>query len=122
MTKKLYFGNLPYSAVDADLQQLVAPHAAVESARVATERETGRSRGFGFVEVPDADAEAVIRALNGTDFGGRALTVNEAQPRGERPPREFDRGPRGGNGDRGGYAGGGRGGGYDRSGGRGGRW
>lgn len=81
MTKTLYFGNLAWSVSDADLTRLVSPHAEVISARVATDRETGRSRGFGFVEVPADAAEAIISALNGSDMGGRPLTVNEAKPR-----------------------------------------
>ena len=81
MTKTLYFGNLAWSVSDADLTSLVSPHAEVISARVATDRETGRSRGFGFVEVPADAAEAIINALNGSDMGGRPLTVNEAKPR-----------------------------------------
>lgn len=85
MTKTLYFGNLSYRTADTDLDRLVAPLAQVQSARVATERETGRSRGFGFVEVPAEAAEAVIGALHGTEYDGRVLTVNEARPKGERP-------------------------------------
>lgn len=85
MTKTLYFGNLPWSATNDDLSQAVGQHAEVISARIATDRETGRSRGFGFVEVPADNAQAVIDALNGADWGGRALTVNEAKPREERP-------------------------------------
>ncbi|HWI53543.1 MAG TPA: RNA-binding protein [Symbiobacteriaceae bacterium] len=92
MTKTLYFGNLPWAATDADLTNAVAPHAEVISARIAVDRETGRSRGFGFVEVPADKAEAVVAALNGAMWGGRPLTVNEARPREERParaPRRF---------------------------------
>lgn len=85
MTKTLYFGNLPWSVTNDDLAQAVGQHAEVLSARIATDRETGRSRGFGFVEVPADAAEAVINALNGADWGGRPLTVNEAKPREERP-------------------------------------
>lgn len=85
MTKTLYFGNLPWSVTNEDLTQLVAPLAEVVSARVATDRETGRSRGFGFVEVPADAAQAVIDQLNGAEVGGRPLTVNEARPREERP-------------------------------------
>lgn len=81
MTKTLYFGNLPWAVTSEDLTQAVAEHAEVISARVATDRETGRSRGFGFVEVPADKAEEVIAALNGADWGGRPLTVNEAKPR-----------------------------------------
>ena len=85
MTKTLYFGNLPWAVTPEDLTNAVAQHAEVISARIATDRETGRSRGFGFVEVPADKAEEVITALNGAEWGGRALTVNEAQPRPERP-------------------------------------
>jgi RNA recognition motif-containing protein len=89
MTKTLYFGNLPWAATNEDLTNAVAEHAEVISARIATDRETGRSRGFGFVEVPEEKAEAVIEALNGADWGGRPLTVNEARPREDRAPRRF---------------------------------
>lgn len=85
MVKTLYFGNLPWSVTSDDLIEAVTQHAEVISARVATDRETGRSRGFGFVEVPEEKAQAVIDALNGAEWGGRALTVNEAKPREERP-------------------------------------
>jgi RNA recognition motif-containing protein len=100
MTKNLYFGNLPWSVTNDDLASAVAPYAEVISARVATDRETGRSRGFGFVEVPSEKADEVINALNGAEWGGRALTVNEAKPREDRPQ-----------GGRGGFGGGNRGGG-----------
>lgn len=89
MTKTLYFGNLPWAATNDDLTNAVTPYCEVISARIATDRETGRSRGFGFVEVPADKAQAVIDALNGAQWGGRALTVNEARPREDRP-----RGPR----------------------------
>lgn len=85
MTKTLYFGNLSWGVTQDDLVELVSAYAEVISARVASDRETGRSRGFGFVEVPADAAEAVIEALNGAEFDGRALTVNEARPREERP-------------------------------------
>jgi RNA recognition motif-containing protein len=81
MTKTLYFGNLPWAVTPEDLTKAVSQHAEVLSARIATDRETGRSRGFGFVEVPADKAEAVIAALNGAQWAGRSLTVNEAQPR-----------------------------------------
>jgi len=85
MGKRLYVGNLSYSMSDADLQQLFAEYGAVESARVITDRQTGRSRGFGFVEMTNnEEAEAAIAALNGQEFEGRALTVNEAKPRDDR--------------------------------------
>ena len=86
MGKKLYVGNLGYDVKDADLQQLFAPHGTVESAQVIQDKMTGRSKGFGFVEMgSDQEAQAAIAALNGKDHGGRALTVNEARPREERP-------------------------------------
>lgn len=81
MTKTLYVGNLPWSTTEAELSEAFRPHAQVISARIVTDRATGRSRGFGFVEVADGDAEAAINAMNGADLGGRPLTVNEAQPR-----------------------------------------
>ncbi|MDF2630794.1 MAG: glycine-rich RNA-binding protein [Symbiobacteriaceae bacterium] len=105
MSKTLYVGNLPWAVTNDDLSQAVAQYSEVISARVATDRETGRSRGFGFVEVADESAQAVIDALNGADWEGRSLTVNEAKPREERPAGGERRGGFGG----GGY-GGGRGG------------
>ena len=86
MGKKLYVGNLSYDVKSADLKQLFAPHGNVVSADVIMDRDTGRSKGFGFVEMgTDAEAQAAIAALNGQQNGGRALTVNEAKPREERP-------------------------------------
>ena len=85
MTKRLYFGNLGFDVTDEQLNGAVAQHASVVSARVITDRETGRSRGFGFVEVEDADAQKVIDALIGSDWNGRQLTVNEAREREQRP-------------------------------------
>lgn len=98
MTKTLYFGNLPWTVTEQDLAEAVSSYAEVISARIPTDRETGRSRGFGFVEVPEAQAQATIDALNGAEWGGRALTVNEAQPRPERSGARAGggRGPRGG--------------------------
>ena len=88
MGNKLYVGNLPYSVRDNDLQQLFAQHGNVSSAKVMMERDTGRSKGFGFVEMgSDAEAQAAIAGLNGKDMGGRALVVNEARPMEPRPPR-----------------------------------
>jgi cold-inducible RNA-binding protein len=85
MGKKLYVGNLPYGTSDNDLQNLFVPHGTVQSAQVIMDRDTGHSKGFGFVEMDSAEeAEAAIAALNGRDFGGRAITVNEARPREER--------------------------------------
>jgi len=88
MGKRLYVGNLPYSFSSSDLQNLFAEHGAVQSAEVISDRMTGRSKGFGFVEMgTDEEADAAITALNGQDQGGRALTVNEARPREERGGR-----------------------------------
>ena len=81
MTKTLYVGNLPWSTTEDELAQAFAPHAEVKSCRIITDRETGRSRGFGFVEVNDEDAERAIAAMNGTQLSGRDLVVNEARPR-----------------------------------------
>jgi len=85
VAKKLYVGNLTYETTDGDLQNLFTPHGAVQSAQVIMDRETGRSKGFGFVEMdrPD-DAQKAITALNGHEVNGRALTVNEARPREDR--------------------------------------
>ena len=80
--KKLYVGNLSFDSTDDDLRQMFEPHGAVESATIATERDTGRSRGFGFIEMATNDqANAAIAALNGSQVGGRALIVNEARPK-----------------------------------------
>ena len=85
MGKKLYVGNLPYTATDSDLQRMFEAHGAVQSAQVVMDRDTGRSKGFGFVEMETGEAaQAAISALNGQDFAGRSLTVNEARPREER--------------------------------------
>lgn len=82
MSKKLYVGNLPFTTTDDDLREVFEKHGTVESAKVITDRDTGRSRGFGFVEMSDASgAENAMRALNGTDLGGRNLRVDEAQER-----------------------------------------
>ncbi len=123
---KIYVGNLPYSCTDAELRDMFAPHGNVDNASVVMDRETGRSRGFGFVEMSnDAEGQAAIAALNGFNNGGRALTVNEARPK---EPRSFGGGGGGGRGGYGGGGGGGRGGyggggggGYGGGGGRGGR-
>jgi RNA recognition motif-containing protein len=107
MGKKLYVGNLSYDVDSSALQELFAAHGTVDSAQIITDRDTGRSKGFGFVEMgTDEEAQAAIAALNGQEHGGRALTVNEAKPREDRP-----RGGGGGGGGRGGYGGGGGGGG-----------
>jgi RNA recognition motif-containing protein len=121
MAKRLYVGNLPYTTTSESLQELFEQYGQVSSAQVLIDRETGRSRGFGFVEMDnDQEADSAIEQLDGNDFSGRRLTVNEARPR---TPGA------GGGGGGGGYSGGGRGygggggGGYDRGdrGGRGGR-
>ena len=89
LQKTIYVGNLPWSVTNEDLTNAVSQYAEVLTARIATDRETGRSRGFGFVEVPEEQAQAVIDALNGSEWEGRQLTVNEARPREERPPRRY---------------------------------
>src|SRR5689334_23955182 len=82
MGKKLYVGNLSYNVTDSDLEQLLAQHGTVQSAEVIQDRDTGRSKGFGFVQMgSDTEAQAAISALNGNDHDGRALTVNEAKPK-----------------------------------------
>jgi RNA recognition motif-containing protein len=107
MGSKLYVGNLSYNTTAAELEQMCASHGTVQSAEVISDRETGRSKGFGFVQMgSDEEAQAAIAALNGQEVDGRALTVNEAKPREDRP-----RGGGGGGGSRGGYGGGGGGGG-----------
>ena len=84
--KNLYVGNLPHSTTESELRTLFETYGAVEKASVVTDRETGRARGFGFVEMTNADeAEKAIAALNGTQLGGRALTINEAKPKTDRP-------------------------------------
>ena len=106
MGKKLYVGNLSYDVDSSSLQTLFGSHGTVESAEIIADRETGRSKGFGFVEMSsDAEAQAAIAALNGTEHGGRSLTVNEAKP------RENRTGGGGGGGSRGGFGGGRSGGG-----------
>ena len=111
MGSKIYVGGLPYSATEQELSDLFAQHGAVQSARVITDKFTGQSRGFGFVEMSsDSEAQTAISALNGTQMGGRTLTVNEARPQ---EPRSFGGGGGGRGGDRGGF-GGGRGGKRDR--------
>jgi RNA recognition motif-containing protein len=94
LSKKLYVGNLPFETTSDELRELFTPHGRVTSATICSDRETGRSRGFAFVEMTEGTDEA-IQALNQTQFGGRSLTVNEAKPREERP--------RTGGGMRGGY-------------------
>lgn len=112
MGKKLYVGNLAYSVGDSELQQIFEAHGSVQSAQVIMDRDTGRSKGFGFVEMgSDQEAQAAIAALNGKEVEGRALTVNEARPKTEGGGRGG-----GGGGGRGGYGGGGGGGGGGRGG------
>src|SRR5256885_11803298 len=107
MGSKLYVGNLSYNTTSSELEQLFGQHGTVQSAEVISDRDTGRSKGFGFVQMgSDDEAQAAISALNGQQHNGRALTVNEAKPREERP-----RGGAGGGGGRGGFGGGGGGGG-----------
>jgi len=101
--KKLYVGNLPFSATEAEVSELFEKHGEVHSVALITDRDTGRPRGFGFVEIDDGAAQAAIDALNGYELNGRALNVNEARER-----------PRGGGGGGGGRGGGGGGGGRDR--------
>ncbi|MBO9644751.1 MAG: RNA-binding protein [Pseudacidovorax sp.] len=122
MGNKLYVGNLPYSVRDGDLEQAFGQFGAVTSAKVMMERETGRSKGFGFVEMgSDAEAQAAIQGMNGQPLGGRSVVVNEARPMEPRPPRSGGGGYGGGGGGYGG-GGGGRsgGGGYGGRGGGGG--
>ena len=109
MGNKLYVGNLPYSFRDEDLQQAFAAHGTVSSAKVMMERDTGRSKGFGFVEMgSDAEAQAAISGMNGQQYGGRGLVVNEARPMEPRAPRSGGGGFGGGaGGGGGGYGGGG---------------
>ena len=113
MGRKIYVGNLSYNTTESELESLFGAHGSVQSAQIISDKMTGRSKGFGFVEMAsDAEAQAAIAALNGQEVDGRTLTVNEAKPKEDRP--------RGGGG--GGYGGGGGGGGYGGGGGgRGGR-
>jgi RNA recognition motif-containing protein len=109
---RIYVGNLPFSASEDDVRSLFTEYGSVEDVSLVSDRETGRPRGFGFVEMDSQGANAAIQALDGMEYGGRNLRVNEARPREERPPRS------------GGYGGGGRsggGGGYGRDRDRGGR-
>ena len=126
MGKKLYVGNLPYSVRDGDLEQAFGQFGAVTSAKVMMERDTGRSKGFGFVEMgTDEEAAAAVNGMNGQPLGGRSIVVNEARPMEDRPPRSGGFGGGGrreggggyGGGGGGGYGGGG-GGGYGGGGGR----
>lgn len=112
MGNKLYVGNLPYSFRDHDLEQTFGQFGAVQSAKVMMERDTGRSKGFGFVEMgSDAEAQAAISGVHGQSYGGRALVVNEARPLEPRPPRSGNFGGGGGGygaGRSGGFGGAGR--------------
>lgn len=122
MGNKLYVGNLPYTFRDSDLEQTFSQYGSVSSAKVMMERDTGRSKGFGFVEMgSDAEAQAAIQGVHGQNFGGRDLVVNEARPMEPRAPRTggYGGGAGGGGGGYGG-GGGGYGGGGGRSGGGGG--
>jgi RNA recognition motif-containing protein len=110
---KIYVGNLPFSATESEVRDLFAQHGTVDSVALPTDRETGRPRGFGFVEMPQADAQKAMQALNGFNMGGRPLRVNEAQDR----PRTGGGGRPGGGGGRGGFGGGSGGGGYGGGGG-----
>ena len=87
MSKSIYVGNLPWSATEDQVRNLFSVHGTVNSVNLVSDRETGRARGFGFVEMPDADVAAAIQALNGYDMDGRNLKVNEAQPKEPRQPR-----------------------------------
>lgn len=115
MGKRLFVGNLPYTVDDQSLESQFSSFGTVESARVVTDRDTGRSKGFGFVEMSsDDEASKAIEGMNGQPMGGRNITVSEARPQ---APREGGRGPRGGGGGGGrgfGGGGGGRGGGGNR--------
>ena len=110
MGNKLYVGNLPYSVRDGDLEQAFGAFGAVTSAKVMMERDTGRSKGFGFVEMgSDAEAQTAIEGMNGQALGGRNVVVNEARPMEARPPRSGGGGFGGPRGGGGGYGGGGGG-------------
>lgn len=118
MGNKLYVGNLPYGVRDNDLEQAFSQYGAVTSARVMMERDTGRSKGFGFVEMgSEAEAQAAIQGMNGQPLGGRSLVVNEARPMEPRPPRSGGFGGGYRNEGGGGYGGGNREGGYGGGGG-----
>ena len=115
MGNKLYVGNLPYTVRDEDLQQAFSAYGSVNSAKVMMERDTGRSKGFGFVEMgSDAEAQQAIAGMNGQSLGGRSLVVNEARPMEARPPRTGGGGFGGGRreGGGGGFGGGGNDGGF----------
>jgi cold-inducible RNA-binding protein len=109
LNQKIYVGNLPFTASQEEVEQLFASYGDVISVALPIDRDTGRPRGFGFVEMEKADADKAIKALDGTDFGGRSLRVNEAQPREDRGARGGGGGGFGGRGGGGGGFGGGRG-------------
>jgi RNA recognition motif-containing protein len=112
LAQRIYVGNLPFDTDEGAVEQLFSEFGEVSSVALPTDRETGRPRGFGFVEMGNDDAAKAIQTLDGTDFGGRRLNVNEAKPR---EPRGGGGGGYGGGGGGGGYrGGGGGGGGYDR--------
>lgn len=100
---RIYVGNLPFSASEDDVRSLFTEYGSVEDVSLVSDRETGRPRGFGFVEMDNQGANAAIQALDGLEYGGRNLRVNEARPREERPPRRDGGGYGGGRGGGGGY-------------------
>ena len=104
--KKIYVGNLPFSATEDEIRDLFGAHGEVKSVKLINHRDTGKPRGFGFVEMEDAPALSAIEALNGKELDGKELNVSEAKPREDKPRRSFD------NNRGGGYGGGNRGGGY----------
>lgn len=118
MSKKIYVGNLSFEATEEQVRELFEAHGTVESVALINDRDTGRFRGFGFVEMDDASANKAIQALDGAEIDGRALKVNEARPREERPRSSFGGERRGG----GNYGGGNRGGGNRSGGGGNRRW
>lgn len=87
MTKSIYVGNLPWSATEEEVQELFSPHGTVLSVKLVSDRETGRARGFGFVEMEDDGVAAAVEALDNSSYGGRTLRVNEARPKAPRPER-----------------------------------
>lgn len=89
MVKSIYVGNLPFSASEDEVREMFAPHGEVKSVRLMMDRETGRPRGFGFVEMTEADAKKAITALNGKDMGGRSLRINLAEEKPQRPKRSW---------------------------------
>ena len=111
MAKKLYVGGLPYATTDTELKEAFAQCGTVTSAVIIMDKMSGRSKGFGFVEMSsDEEAQKAVETMNGKDFGGRTLTVNEARPMEDRPRRDFRGGGGNGGGGGGGYGGGSRGG------------